>query len=96
LVESSGRWFSGFLLLERFVREASDPSPRRNVCKVFIRFELGLDLGFTVIGKVLILLGFGVGDIGKVFISNKKAPEGSSLRGSWFVFSTVLSIEDLG
>jgi hypothetical protein len=41
------------------------------MCKVFIRFELGLDFGFWVIGKVLILLGFGVGDAGKVFISNK-------------------------
>ena len=78
------------------MRGANDPTPRRNVCKVFIRFELGLDFGFWVIGKVLILLGFGVGDVRKVFISNKKAPEGSSLRGSWFVFSTVLSIEDLG
>ena len=48
-----------------------DPSPRRNVCKVFIRVELGLDFGFWVIGKVLILLGFAVGDVGKVFISNK-------------------------
>jgi hypothetical protein len=54
-----------------------------------------LDFGFWVIGKVLILLGFGVGDVGKVFISNKKAPEGRFLRGSWFVFTTVLSIEDL-
>jgi hypothetical protein len=55
-----------------------------------------LDFEFCVIGKVLILLGFGVGDVGKVFISNRKAPEGRFLRGSWFVFSTVLSIEDLG
>jgi hypothetical protein len=47
------------------------PSPRRNVCIVFIRFELGLDLGVSVIGKVLILLGFAGGDVGKVFISNK-------------------------
>jgi len=44
---------------------------RRNVRKVLIRVELGLDFGFWVIGKVLILLGFGVGDVGKVFISNK-------------------------
>jgi hypothetical protein len=71
LVESSGGWFSGFLRLEGFVRGANDPTPRRNVCKVFIRFELGLDFGFWVIGKVLILLGFGVGDVGKVIISNK-------------------------
>jgi hypothetical protein len=49
----------------------NDPSPRRNVRKVFIRFELGLDFEFCVIGKVLILLGFGVGDVGKVFISYK-------------------------
>ena len=48
-----------------------DPSPRQNVRKVFIRFELGLGFGFWVVGKVLILLGFGVGDVGKVFISNK-------------------------
>jgi len=41
------------------------------VRKVFIRFELGLDFGFWVIGKVLILLGFGFGDVSKVFISNK-------------------------
>jgi hypothetical protein len=41
------------------------------VRKVFIRFGLGLDFGFWVIGKVLILLGLGVGDVGKVFISNK-------------------------
>ena len=53
------------------MRGANDPTPRRNVCKVFIRFELGLDFGFWVIGKVLILLGFGVGDVGKVIISNK-------------------------
>jgi hypothetical protein len=50
---------------------ALTPPPRRNVRKVFIRFELDLDFGFWVIGKVLILLGFGVGDVGKVFISNK-------------------------
>jgi hypothetical protein len=54
-----------------FARGANDPSPPRNVRKVFIRFELGLDSEFWVIGKVLILLGFAVGDVGKVFISNK-------------------------
>jgi hypothetical protein len=43
-------------------------SPCRNVRKVFILFELDSDFGFWVIGKVLILLGFGVGDVGKVFI----------------------------
>jgi hypothetical protein len=68
LAESSVRWFSGFLRLEGFVRSADDPSPRRNMLKVFILFELGLDFGFWVIGKVLILLGFAVGDVGKVFI----------------------------
>jgi hypothetical protein len=62
--------------LSRFGSQGSgvapnDPSPRRNVRKVFIRFELWLDFGFWVIGKILILLGFGVGDVGKVFISNK-------------------------
>jgi hypothetical protein len=46
------------------------------VRKVFIRFELGLDFGFWVVGKVLILLGFAGGDVGKVFISNKKSPGG--------------------
>jgi hypothetical protein len=71
LVESSGRWFSGFLRLEGFVRGADAPSPRRSVRKVFIPIELGSDFGFWVIGKVLILLGFAVGDVGKVFISNK-------------------------
>jgi hypothetical protein len=30
-----------------------------------------MDSGFWVIGKALILLGFGFGDVGKVFISNK-------------------------
>jgi hypothetical protein len=39
--------------------------------KVFIRFELGLDFEFWVSGKVLILLGFGGGDVAKVFIANK-------------------------
>jgi hypothetical protein len=39
--------------------------------KVFIRFGLGLDLGFCVWGKVLVSLGFDVGSVGKVFISNK-------------------------
>jgi hypothetical protein len=77
------------------LKEQDDPSPRRNMRKVFIQFGLGLNFGFWVIGKVLILLGFGVGDVGKVFISNKKAPEGSLLRGSWFVFSTILSIRVL-
>jgi hypothetical protein len=47
------------------------PSPGRNVRKVFIRFELGLDFEFCAVGKVLILLGFAAGDVGKVFISNK-------------------------
>jgi hypothetical protein len=32
---------------------------------------LGLDSAFWVIGKVLILLGIGVGDVGKVFILDK-------------------------
>jgi hypothetical protein len=41
------------------------------VRKVFIQVELGLDFGFRAIGKVLILLGFGVGDFRKVIISNK-------------------------
>jgi len=41
------------------------------VCKVFIRFGLGLDLWFGVLGKVLILLDFAIGDVGKVFIANK-------------------------
>ena len=48
-----------------------DPSPRQNVRKVFIQFDLGLDLGFRVLGKVLILLGFRVNGLGKVFIPNK-------------------------
>jgi len=30
-----------------------------------------MDFGFGLIGKVLILLGFAVGDAGKVFIANK-------------------------
>jgi hypothetical protein len=47
------------------------PSPRHNVCKVFIRFGLGLDFEFFVWGKVLILLSLGVGAGCKVFISNK-------------------------
>jgi hypothetical protein len=51
------------------------------VRKVFIRFELGLDSGSWVTGKVLILLGFDVGDIGKVFISNKKSPGGKVPQG---------------
>jgi hypothetical protein len=54
----------------RFGRGADVP-PRRNVRKVFIRFELEVDSEFWVIGKVLILLGFGVGDVRKVFISNR-------------------------
>jgi hypothetical protein len=54
-----------------------------------------LDFGFWVIGKVLILLGFAAGDVVKSSFQIGKAPEESSLRGSWFVFSTVLSIEDL-
>ncbi len=53
------------------LRRGIDPTPRRNARKVFILFELGKDFGFRVIGKVLILLGFGVGDVSKVFISNK-------------------------
>jgi hypothetical protein len=57
-------------IAERIAGELT-PSPRRNVCKVFIRFGLGLDLGFGVLGKVLILLGFVVGDWDKVFIANK-------------------------
>jgi hypothetical protein len=72
------------------------PSSRRNVGKVFIRFGLGLDFGFCMLGKVLILLGFGFGDVGKVFISNKKSPGGGFPRGSLSFFSTDLSIEDLG
>ena len=47
------------------------PSRGRNVRKVFILYELDLDFGFWIIGKVLILLGFGVVEAGKVFISNK-------------------------
>jgi hypothetical protein len=47
------------------------PSPPPNVCKVFILLGLSLDLQFWVDGKVLILLGFAVGDVDKVFISNK-------------------------
>jgi hypothetical protein len=39
-----------------------------------------------VSGKVLILLGFAVGDGGKVFISNKKSPEGWVPSGASFVF----------
>jgi hypothetical protein len=50
--------------------ELAPPSPI-NVRKVFIRFWLGLNFGFWVSGKVLILLGFAVGDFCKVFISNK-------------------------
>jgi hypothetical protein len=71
----------GFLLLEDFVRGANDPSPRLNVRKVFIRFKLGLDFGFWVIGKVLILLGFAAGDVDKVFISNRKSPRGKFPQG---------------
>jgi hypothetical protein len=52
-------------------RVARDSSPRRNVCKVFIRFGLYLDFEFWVMGKVLILLDFAGGDVGKVFIANK-------------------------
>jgi hypothetical protein len=48
-----------------------DTSLRRNLRKVFILLVLGLDFAFWVIGKVLILLGFDVGDVGKVFISDK-------------------------
>jgi hypothetical protein len=62
---------SGRTLCEARYGLCGNPSPRRNVCKVFIRFGLGLDLGFCGLGKVLILLGFDVGDVGKVFISNK-------------------------
>ena len=47
------------------------PPPGRNVRKVFIRLGLGLDFGPWAIGKVLILLGFGLGNVGKVLISNK-------------------------
>jgi hypothetical protein len=39
--------------------------------KVFIRFGLGLDVRLSALGKVLILLDFSVGDVGKVFIANK-------------------------
>ena len=74
---------------------ANDPSPRRNVCKVFIRFELMSDFGFWIIAKVLILQGFAVGDVGKVLISNKKAPIGLVPSRRSFVFSIVLIIEDL-
>ena len=67
------------------MRGGNGPSPRRNVCKVFIRFELGMDFGFGIIGKVLILLGFAVGDVGKVFIANKKARRVDSLGAlGWF------------
>jgi hypothetical protein len=52
-------------------RRLDPPSPPPNVCKVFILLGLRLDLQFWVDGKVLILLGFAVGDVGKVFISNK-------------------------
>ncbi len=51
----------------RSVRQG-DPSPRQNVRKVFILITLSL---VWDIGKVLILLGFGVGDVGKVFILDK-------------------------
>jgi len=54
----------------RSVRKGA-PSPRQNLRKVFILLALGLDFGFWAIGKVLILLGFGIGDIGKVFILDK-------------------------
>jgi hypothetical protein len=74
---------------------ASDPSPRLNVCKVLIRFRLGLDFGFWVIGKVLILLGFCGGDVGKVFIANKKSLGGWIPLRLWSIFSSVLSIEVL-
>jgi len=63
------------------VGKASDPSPPQNACKVFILFELGLDFLSWVIGKVLILLGFDVGDVGKVLISNKKSPGGKFPQG---------------
>jgi hypothetical protein len=66
------------------------------VRKVFIRFELGLDFGFWVIGKVLILLGFAVGGVGKVFISNKKSPGGEVSSGALGSFLYCLIIEDLG
>ena len=66
------------------------------MCKVFIRLELGVDFRFCVSGKVLILLGFAVVDVGKVFIANKKSPGGVSLGGSLSFFSPDLSIEDLG
>jgi hypothetical protein len=45
--------------------------PPQNVRKVFIPLDLGLDLGFGVLGKVLILLGFDVDLLAKVFIPNK-------------------------
>ncbi len=54
----------------RSVRQG-DPSPRQNVRKVFILITLSLDFEFWDIGKVLILLGFGGGDVGKVFILDK-------------------------
>ncbi len=54
----------------RSVRQG-DPSPRQNVRKAFILITLSLDFEFWDIGKVLILLGFGVGDVGKVFILDK-------------------------
>ena len=47
------------------------PSPPRNLRKVFIRFDLGLDLEFCILRKVLIMLGSAVRDVGKVLISNK-------------------------
>ena len=42
-----------------------------------------------MLGKVLILLGFGVDDVGKVFISNKKAPEGKVPQGLLVRFSLL-------
>ena len=75
--------------------DANDPSPRRNMCKVFIRFELGLDFGFWVIGKVLILLSSGVDDVGKVLISNKQSRgEGSS--GLWVRFLDCFKYRGFG
>ena len=59
--------------------------------KVFIRFGLGLDFGFRVIIEVLILLGFVVDDLGKVFISNKKASEGGFSQRLRFVFLTCFN-----
>jgi hypothetical protein len=47
------------------------PLPPQNVRKVFIPFDLVFDLVFGVLGKVSILLGFDVGGLAKVFISNK-------------------------